>query len=139
MLRLSSPILLDTNALIWAMDGDQRLGPASRDIADQALRDNLLFVSAISFWEVALLTIQGRLILAYSNSQWRQNALGLGIEEIALTGEIGILAAELEGLPGDQADRIITATAMLRGQTLLTSDQRILAWQGNLARHDARD
>ena len=130
---------MDTNDLIWAMDGDQRLGPASRDIADQALRDNLLFVSAISFWEVALLTTQGRLILAYSNSQWRQNALGLGIEEIALTGEIGILAAELEGLPGDQADRIITATAMLRGQTLLTSDQRILAWQGNLARHDARD
>ena len=139
MLRLSSPILLDTNALIWAMDGDQRLGPASRDIADQALRDNLLFVSAISFWEIALLTTQARLKLAYSNSQWRQNALGLGIEEIALTGEIGILAAELEGLPGDQADRIITATAMLRGQTLLTSDQRILAWQGNLARHDARD
>ena len=136
---MSSPILLDTNALIWAMDGDQRLGPASRDIADQALRDNLLFVSAISFWEVALLTTQGRLILAYSNSQWRQNALGLGIEEISLTGEIGILAAELEGLPGDQADRIITATAMLRGQTLLTSDPRILAWQGNLARHDARD
>ena len=130
---------MDTNDLIWAMDGDQRLGPASRDIADQALRDNLLFVSAISFWEVALPTTQGRLILAYSNSQWRQNALGLGIEEIALTGEIGILAAELEGLPGDQADRIITATAMLRGQTLLTSDQRILAWQGNLARHDARD
>jgi PIN domain nuclease of toxin-antitoxin system len=136
---MGSPILLDTNIRIWAMNGDQRLGPASRDIADQALRDNLLFVSAISFWEVALLTTQGRLILAYSNSQWRQNALGLGIEEIALTGEIGILAAELEGLPGDQADRIITATAMLRGQTLLTSDQRILAWQGNLARHDARD
>jgi len=75
------------------MDGDQRLGPASRDIADQALRDNLLFVSAISFWEVALLTRRGRLILAYSNGEWRRNALGLGIVEIPLTGEIGILAA----------------------------------------------
>ncbi len=121
------------------MDSGQRLGPASRDIADQALRDNLLFVSAISFWEVALLTRRGRLILAYSNGEWRQNALGLGILEIPLTGEIGILAAELEGLPGDSADRIITATALLRGHTLLTSDQRILDWQGQLARHDARD
>ena len=121
------------------MDGDQRLGLASRALADQALRDNLLFVSAISFWEVALLTKRGRLMLAYSNSEWRKNTLGLGILEIPLTGEIGILAAELEGLPGDPADRIITATALLRGQTLLTSDQRILAWQEDLARHDARN
>ena len=136
---MSNPILLATNALIWAIVGDQRLGAASRDIADQALRDNLLFVSAISFWEVALLVRRGRLILAYSSGEWRQNVLGLGIEEIPLTGEIGILATELEGLPGDPADRIITATALLRGQTLLTSDQRILGWQGNLARHDARN
>ena len=100
---MGSPILLDTNIRIWAMNGDQRLGPASRDIADQALRDNLLFVSTISFWEIALLTRQGRLILDYSNSAWRQNTrqntLGLGIGEIPLTGEIGILAAELDGLP----------------------------------------
>ena len=46
--------------------------------------------------------------------------MGLGIVEIPLTGEIGILSAELEGLPGDPADRIITATALLRGHTLLT-------------------
>ncbi len=135
---MSSPILLDTNALIWAMDGDQRLGLASRDMADQALRDNLLFVSAISFWEVALLTRRGRLTLAYSSGEWRRITLGLGIVEIPLTGDIGILAAELEGLPGDPADRIITATALLRGQTLLTSDRRILDWQGLVARHDAR-
>jgi PIN domain nuclease of toxin-antitoxin system len=120
------------------MDGDQRLGLASRDMADQALRDNLLFVSAICFWEIALLTRRGRLTLAYSSGEWRRIALGLGIVEIPLTGEIGILAAELEGLPGDPADRIITATALLRGQTLLTSDRRILDWQGLVARHDAR-
>ncbi len=96
---MGSPILLDTNIRIWAMNGDQRLGPASRDIADQALRDNLLFVSAISFWKIALLTRQGRLILDYSNSSWRQNTLGLCVGAIPLTGEIGILAAELEGLP----------------------------------------
>ena len=135
---MSSPVLLDTNALIWAMDGDQRLGLASRDMADQALRDNLLFVSAISFWEVVLLTRRGRLTLAYSSGEWRRIALGLGIVEIPLTGEIGTLAAELEGIPGDPADRIITATALLRGQTLLTSDLRILDWQGLVARHDAR-
>ena len=135
---MSSPILLDTNALIWAMDGDQRLGLASRDMADQALRDNLLFVSAISFWEVVLLTRRGRLTLAYSSGEWRRIALGLGIVEIPLTGEIGILAAELEGLQGDPTARIITATALLRGQTLLTSDRRILDWQGLVARHDAR-
>ena len=56
-----------------------------------------------------------------------------------MTGQIGILAGELDGLPGDPADRIITATALLRGHTLLTADQRILGWSGTVRRQDARE
>ena len=135
---MSSLVLLDTNALIWAVEGHERLGPDSRNIADSALREDRLFVSAISFWEVALLARRGRVVLAYPCVEWRQNALSLGIEELPLTGEIGIRAAELDGLPGDPADRVITATAMAQGATLMTADSRILEWTGQLSRHDAR-
>ena len=58
--------------------------------------------------------------------EWRQNASSLGIGELPLTGEIGIRAAELDGLPGVPAHRMITA------------DSRILGWTGQLSRHDAR-
>ncbi len=131
-------VLLDTNALLWAVEGHERLGRDRRDLADSALRSDSLFVSAISFWEVAMLAIRRRVTLAYPSGEWRRNALGIGITELPLTGEIGILAAELDGLPGDPADRMITATALLRGHTLLTADERILGWSGNVLRQDAR-
>jgi PIN domain nuclease of toxin-antitoxin system len=135
---MSDSVFLDTNALIWGVEGDPRLGASSRNLADMALRDDLLFVSAVSFWEIAMLARRRRLTLAYPSHEWRQNVLRLGIVEVPLTGEIGIRAAELEGLHGDPADRIIAATATSQGATLLTADERLLSWQGPLRRHDAR-
>ena len=135
---MSSPVLLDTNALIWSVEGDSRIGSRSRIIADTALREDLLLVSAVSFWEIAMLAMRGRIKLAYPAGEWRQTALRLGIKEIPLTGHIGIRAVELDGLPGDPAHRIITATAMAQGATLITADPSILGWQGQLMRHDAR-
>ena len=107
-------------------------------VADFALREDLLFVSAVSFWEVALLAGRKRVILAYPSVEWRQNVLSLGIRELPVTGDVGVRAAELDGLPGDPADRIIAATAMARGASLITADASILAWQGQLSCQDAR-
>ena len=56
-----------------------------------------------------------------------------------MSGDIGILAIELEGMPADSADRTIAATALTQGATLFTADANILGWQGQLARHDARN
>ncbi len=86
-----------------------------------------------------MLVRSGRLSLAVPTAEWHRGTLELGILEAPVTGQIGILAGELAGLPGDPADRIITATAILRDATLITADQRILDWQGNVNRHDARD
>ena len=135
---MSDPVFLDTNALIWVVEGDPRLGTSSRDLANMALRDDVLLVSAVSFWEISMLARRRRLTLAYPSHEWRQNVLRLGIVEVPLTGEIGIRAAELEGLNGDPADRIIAAAATSQGATLLTADERLLSWQGPLLRHDAR-
>ena len=85
-----------------------------------------------------MLVSSARLTLASSTSDWYRGAMELGILETPVTGQIGILAGELEGLPGDSADRIITATAMVRNATLLTADRRILDWSGNIRSHDAR-
>ena len=38
----------------------------------------------------------------------------------------------------DPADRLIVATALTLGASLATSDARLLAWKGSLARIDAR-
>ena len=60
-----------------------------------------------------------------------------GTIELPLTGEIAIIAGELEGLHGDPADRFIVATAIAHDAMLLTADDRLLQWRHGLRRHNA--
>ena len=131
-------MLLDTNALIWFVDGDENLGPLALRTIDQALWDGQLFVSAFSFWEVGVLVSTARLGIEVPIKTWRDATFDLGVEEIPVNGLIGILSTQMEGLPNDPADRIITATAITVGATLVTADGRLLRLDGDLARQDAR-
>jgi PIN domain nuclease of toxin-antitoxin system len=63
--------------------------------------------------------------------------LSEGATELPLTGEIAILAGELEGLHGDPADRFIIATAIAHDATLVTADNRLLQWRHGMRRHNA--
>jgi PIN domain nuclease of toxin-antitoxin system len=130
--------VLDTNALLWLAEGDRRLGRNARRIADRALAADQLAVSAITFWEISTLQHKGRLRLDRPVEVWRGGLLAKGVLEIPTTGEIGIAAATFTDVLSDPADRIIVATALREGALLLTSDERILDWEGALRRHDAR-
>ena len=130
-------ILLDTHALVWLAEGLPALGKQARKIADQALAEDALAVSAISFWEIALLHQRERIALTQSVSAWRNQLLELGLHEIPLDGEIGITSTALENFHADPADRFITASAVFFGASLLTADKRILQWTGNVQCIDA--
>ena len=131
-------ILLDTNALLWLRLGDRRLGSNARREIERAWRSNEVAVSAISFWEVAMLVNRGRIRLADDVRSWRREHLEQGVVEIPVDGEIGIRAVELADFHADPADRLIVATA-LAGHRLVTSDRRILEWPGRLNRLCADD
>ena len=133
-----SGVLFDTHALVWLMEDAPSLGHRSAGLADELRVTDELLVSAISFWELGLLQNRGRVALDRPVRAWRRSVLDYGVIEIPLSGAAGILATELEGLPGDPADRMIVATALEEGATLVTADARILTWPGTLARHDAR-
>ena len=128
---------LDTIAyLLWIRLGD-RLPIASREI-ERAWQSDELAVSAISFWEVAMLVDKGRIKLASDVRAWRHENLEAGVVEIPVDGEIGIRAVGLANFHADPADRLIVATA-LAGHRLVTSDRRILEWPGRLSRLNAAD
>ena len=131
-------ILLDTHVLVWLWTGDSHLGKSARRMMDVALRDQELAVSAMTFWEVAMLRNKGRLNFTEDVGLWRRELLGQGLVEIPVDGEIGIRANALPGFHADPADRIIVGTA-LEGHRLLTADAGILRWSGNLNRLDARE
>jgi PIN domain nuclease of toxin-antitoxin system len=122
-------ILLDTHVLVRYLMGDKKLGRRAVATIDKALPIDEVYVSAISFWEVAMLVERKRLELDMTVTAFRTLVLRHGIREEALDGEIGIAAAELPGTHGDPADRMLVATAVLRGLTLVTADDVLLRWK----------
>ena len=129
-------ILLDTHAAIW-FTTDSGLGKRSQAIADEALADDSLAISAISFWEVSMLVAKRRLRSLDSASELRKKVLDSGINEVPLTGDIAIVAGNLEGLHGDPAGRFIVATAITHDATLMTADESLLEWRHKLRRQNA--
>ena len=131
-------ILLDTHVLIWLDSGDPRLGETALTAIDKAFKENTLFVSAISFWEVAMLIEKKRLEISVPAGQWRKQLLDNGLQEIVLKGDIAIQSANLPYFHGDPADRIIVASALNAGIDLCTADKKILAWKSPGKWIDAR-
>ena len=129
-------IVLDTHVLLWLRSGDRRLGAGARSEIERAWRAGEVCVSAISFWEVALLKVKGRIRFPEDVAQWRREQLEQGVIEVAVDGEIGIRAANLPDFVADPADRLIIATA-LGGHRLVTADRRLVDWPGPLRRLDA--
>ena len=130
-------ILLDTHVLLWSRFGTEHIGPNCRQSIERALQEGEMAVSAFSFWEIAMLRSKGRISLLRDIGSWRMGLLESGLIEIPVDGEIGIRAYDLPDFHADPADRIIVATA-LDGHLLLTADDRILEWRGDLNRLDAR-
>jgi PIN domain nuclease of toxin-antitoxin system len=130
-------ILLDTHAALWFTSNDPALGRHSQSLSKDALAENLLAVSAISFWEIALLTSKNRLAGIDSPGEQRRLILSTGIRELPLSGDIALLAVELENLHGDPADRFIAATAIGQDAILVTADKRLLSWRHKLKRQNA--
>lgn len=131
-------ILLDTHVLVRYALGTGTLGPRSRSAIHRALARDELFVSAISFWEIAMLIAKQRLALDVTSAAFREQTLRQGIREHPIDGEIAIFAGELPDSHGDPADRLLVATVMVHGSALITADETLLGWRMRGFRtHDA--
>jgi PIN domain nuclease of toxin-antitoxin system len=131
-------ILLDTHVVVWFAEDNPRLGRRTTRLTDTALTNDEVYVSAISFWEIAMLADKLRLTLLVSPSALRRSVLEQGVRELVADGTVGIAAAELADFHGDPADRLIVASALSLGAALVTADRSILTWPGPLKRHNAR-
>jgi PIN domain nuclease of toxin-antitoxin system len=135
-------ILLDTQALVWFAQGDERLGASARKIVQREASAAEAVVSPISFWEISMLAEKDRLRLGMDTRTWMEAALneqGIRIEQVS--PGIAIEAGRLPGaIHGDPADRIIVATARHLVCAVLTADRKILdyAQAGHVQAIDAR-
>jgi PIN domain nuclease of toxin-antitoxin system len=115
-------VLLDTHALIWAMNGDPRLGPAARTAI--ASRANQVFVSAASIWEAATKFRLGKFPEAKLLLDNPGKVLAsMGIDPISISIEHAHLAGTMAGSHRDPFDRMLAAQSRLEGMPLASADR----------------
>ena len=137
----STAVVLDTHALVWLLQGSERLGPGARALIEAAAKGDGAFVAAISAWEIAMLVAKGRLALDREVGEWLDAALALpGLRLAPLDPQVAVDSTRLPGEPhGDPADRMIVATARRHTATLITDDALVLAYSaaGHVKAHRA--
>jgi PIN domain nuclease of toxin-antitoxin system len=123
-------ILLDTHALLWWVQGDDRLSPgAAGAIAaerGQAGTQGVL-VSAISCWEVAMLVRRERLALSLELETWLDTVATIpSVRLLPLEPRTAVAATKLPGdFHDDPTDRFLVAQARQLDVPLLTADEKI--------------
>lgn len=123
-------LLLDTHVWVWYLENDRkRLAKKVAEHVAAAESAGEVFVSDISFWEVANKSTKEKLF-SMDAIVWLQRAAEapalryIPVERAAL-----IQSTRLAGTPPrDPADRILIATAQLNGASLVTADKQILAY-----------
>lgn len=123
-------LLLDTHAAFWITE-DQPIAKGAVEAIDAAYRaGSMVFVSAITAWEIGMLVSRNRLGLAARPERWFQRLLTVpGVRLADLSPDILIASSLLPGTPPrDPADRIILATARDLGLTLITRDNLLLKY-----------
>ena len=119
-------ILLDTHVVVWLMMNEEQLSVRAREaIVEARIQGESLAYSPLSLYEIAYAAGRKRLRLNSATAQFIA-AVEARLEPVPLTTAILLCAAELaESFHGDPFDRVIAATAIVYGCTLITHDMEI--------------
>ncbi len=124
-------IVLDTHALVWWADGDNRLSDAALAAIESALSEEQpVMVSAITAWEIAMLVARDRLVLTMDLNEWLDTIDSIeGLEWVPVNRQVAVASVNLPGeFHQDPADRLIVALARHENAQLITADGRIQAY-----------
>jgi PIN domain nuclease of toxin-antitoxin system len=123
-------LLLDTCAAIWVAEKQVISDQAIDALNDAFDKDEPVYVSMISSWEIGLLVARGRLPLSMDPLAWFERLLDIpGVRLADISPRILVGSSFLPGRPpNDPMDRIILATAREGGYRLVTRDKHLLAY-----------
>ncbi|MFN0302363.1 MAG: type II toxin-antitoxin system VapC family toxin [Burkholderiales bacterium] len=119
-------LLLDTHVLLWALNGDRRLGTDTRRLLEH--RDNEVWFSAVNVWEMAIKVSLGRDDLNVDPDAVAELARECGFEEFPIHSRHASATTRLPPLHADPFDRLLIAQAHTENLTLLTIDAAVLAY-----------
>ena len=118
-------LLLDTHIWLWSLGDPSRLG--KNVVSALQSKDNELWISPITLWEVLVLADKNRISLTAPVEDWLAQALRtVPVKEAPMTNEVALETGRFQLPHHDPADRFLVATARVFGLTLVTADQKII-------------
>ncbi|GGF99573.1 twitching motility protein PilT [Rhodococcoides trifolii] len=117
-------VLLDTSALLWLVAEPERVRPSVLDLLEDP--DTELAVSAISAWEIAIKSRNGRVNAGPLLQGWDELLASMNVTDLAIDSADSIAAGGMTWNHKDPFDRMIVAQAARRGLTVATSDRIII-------------
>jgi PIN domain nuclease of toxin-antitoxin system len=119
-------LLLDTHIVLWASAAKSKLPKAAENLL--ATEQHTLWVSAVTFWEVAIKRSLNKPDFRIDVAPLRAGLLRNGHFELAIDGTHALELAKLPMYHTDPFDRLLVAQAKAEGMVLLTSDQALAAY-----------
>lgn len=121
-----SELLLDTCAVIWMAQGGGELSSKTLDSINSA---KLVYVSAITAWELSLLVSKKKIVLPMEVDEWFASfLLNQQINLIEINAKIAFLSNTIPWHHRDPADRFIIATAMSHKLSVVSGDKKFKAY-----------
>jgi PIN domain nuclease of toxin-antitoxin system len=125
---VSGTLLLDTHIALWLDSGSERLRRETRATIDGCWKaGGTVLLSSVTAWEIAFLVDTGRVTLDVSVDAWVARFTARpGVAALPLSHRAAARAYQLYAFEHrDPADRLLIATAVELGASLVTYDERI--------------
>ncbi len=118
-------ILLDTHVLVWLASEPAKLSKPANSAIRRANRTGGIAISAITLWELAWLATHGRLQISGTVESYLEE-ISSRVAVRPITAKVAALANQFPSdYSNDPCDRLIGATALADGMTLITRDENI--------------
>lgn len=118
---MNNLFLLDTHALLWFLNGDERISPKARKLISDP--KNRCFISIASLWEMAIKIKIGKLDLAFDLKGLAAHLDNNNIEILPIAFEHILETMGLEDHHRDPFDRIIISQAKFERLTIISRDE----------------
>jgi PIN domain nuclease of toxin-antitoxin system len=110
--------LLDTHTALWALERPEALSKTARN----AVSSGPIVLSVISYWEVTIKSMKGKLDVGDPRRWWQEALEQLAATALLLRPDHVAAINALPPIHKDPFDRVLIAQATAEGLTLVTMD-----------------